>query len=508
MNKIYSTIFIGLIVFGSVSAQNSRIIFPRAFAFAIDDMGWNVGNDLGDVDKQGPYRIGVDRKMDIENYKCVVEVAKTVGVRVQGLFVLAEMDRENILAQDASITWEGKNWDNAKNVCQEQIDIMNFVKNNASYLEFGLHGVGHEYWVDGKKKRAEWYCTDDNHPWPEESVRQHIQYFKSIMAQYNITPENGQSFPESFVPCAYGYYWNPGADYSTGKIMSDNGVKYINTLFDYIRELNPPAEPNGGGFDNGALVINRINYGNPWYELSSIPNVDLALQETDFIESHWSNWLAQDDFLQAQTNKKWIDYYKMVQQDSLRYIAKNTQQLHSQWLYNKYTRVSEGKPGTVTIDNSAMPAEAYQHSILGNLVLKVKLKDGEHISSASINSEPIACYFEEAGYGFIYLPVLSQTVYTMNYTVGNTHMPFMVYNDGTYNVYSVMNNKKGTSINTRVYGEQTMKIYCQMPKQIISDNSDLKILDQKYNEQEGLLSILVSATDMQGETGNINITFK
>jgi hypothetical protein len=60
------------------------------------------------------------------------------------------MDRQNILAQDATTNWQGKNWDNSKNVCQEQIDIMNFVKNNASYLEFGLHGVGHEYWVDGK----------------------------------------------------------------------------------------------------------------------------------------------------------------------------------------------------------------------------------------------------------------------------------------------------------------------------------------------------------------------
>ena len=115
------------------------------------------------------------------------------------------------------------------------------------------------------------------------------------------------------MPCAYGYYWNPEGDYSTGKVMAKAGVKYVNTLFDYIRELNPPAEPNGGGFDNGVLVVNRINYGNDWYKLSSLPTVDLDKQESDIIESHWSNWLAQDKFLQEQTNQEWMDYYKMVQ---------------------------------------------------------------------------------------------------------------------------------------------------------------------------------------------------
>jgi len=41
-----------------------KAIFPRPFAFAIDDLGWNIGNNTGSIDKQGPYRIGIDRKMD------------------------------------------------------------------------------------------------------------------------------------------------------------------------------------------------------------------------------------------------------------------------------------------------------------------------------------------------------------------------------------------------------------------------------------------------------------
>jgi hypothetical protein len=209
----------------SYNSNKNRMIFPRPFAFAIDDLGWNIGTNSGEGENQGPYRIGIDRKMDIDDYKCIVEVAKQVGVRIQALFVLAEMDRENILVKFPTTTWIGKNWDNSANRCQENIDIMNFVKDNSANIEFGLHGVGHEYWVNGVKKRAEWYCTDDNHPWPEESSIEHLQCFKDILAQYKLSPEYGHSFPESFVPCAYGYYWNPTGEYSTGSIMSKAGVK-------------------------------------------------------------------------------------------------------------------------------------------------------------------------------------------------------------------------------------------------------------------------------------------
>lgn len=488
--------------------NNNKIIFPRAFAFAIDDLGWNIGNDDGDVDHQGPYRIGVDRKMDINDYKCIVEVGKRVGVRIQGLFVMAEMDRENILAKHPTTTWMGEKWDNSKNICQGQIDIMNFVKENAAFLEFGLHGVGHEHWIDNKKVRAEWYSTDNNEFWPEERMQEHIKCFKDIMAQYGLTPENGQSFPESFVPCAYGYYWNPTGEYSTGSVMSKAGVKYVNTLFDYIRELNPPAEPNGGGFDNGVVVVNRINYGNPWYKLAALPTVDLSKQESDIIESHWSNWLAQDEFLQAQTNQDWIDYYTMVQKANDRYVAKNTEQFFSQWLYKKYTKVSENKPGTIIINNTNMPDDYYKYSLLENMVLKVKLDSGQHVSKALLNKKPIACYFEDQGYGFIYLPRLEKSEYKLKYEVGTKNLPSYIFNKGTYNVYSYNVASDSAVAKIRIYGTQIIDFYgIDVPQKINSSNSQISIVTQQYNTENKHLELTLKGVDMQGETGDIVINF-
>jgi hypothetical protein len=327
------------------------------------------------------------------------------------------------------------------------------------------------------------------------------------MSQYGLSTEEGHSFPESFVPCAYGYYWNPEGEYSTGSVMSEAGVKYVNTLFDEIRELNPPAEPNGGGFDNGVLVVNRINYGNEWYALSSLPTIDIAEQESDIIESHWSNWLAQDAFLQKALTNKWIEYYKMVQATPNRYIAKNTAQFFSQWLYKKYTQVNESKDGQVEIDNRNMPAEYYKHNLLGNMVLKVRLDKGQHVSMATLNNGPVASYFEEAGYGFLYLPRLDQGLYILNYKLSDHTMPFTVFNDGTYNVYRVTESKNLKSLDVKVYGSQEIKIFCSDPRSVESENTNLKIVGTNYNKDTGMLAIRVNAHNIQGEEGLLNLNY-
>ncbi len=489
-------------------ADEKGIIFPRPFAFAIDDFGWNIGNDAGDVDGQGPYRLGMDRKMELNDYKYVVDVTKAVGVRVQGLFIMSEMDRENILGVNPTVTYQGKNWDNSKNVCDEQLEIMKYVQDNAAYLEFGLHGLGHEYWVDGKMERAEWYCKADNHPWPKESLEEHVQLFKDIMAQYGLDEEHGQSFPESFVPCSYSFHWNPEGSYSTGTLLGKHGVKYANTDFSEIPELNPPAGDNGGGFDHGIVVLNRINYGNLWFQLAKLPTVDLDQQGSSIIESHWTNWLAQDDFLQPDVTKEWIEYYKMVQRNSSRYVAKNTEQFYSQWLYNKYTTVNESEPGKVHIDNTKMPKTPYGKNSLGNLVLKIKIDSTQHIQKAEIDGSPIACYFEDEGYAFLYLPVLKQKSYDLSYEIGDKNMDTYIFNKGTYNVYSFSTSQIGIECSLRLYGEQTIDIFgCKDPKSISVENKDVTIQSYKYDAETKLLQIELKALDMQGETTALSVAY-
>lgn len=487
---------------------NLRVQFPRPFAFVIDDMGWIQGSSMGEKTPPGPYRNGVKRVFDVEDYRHVVEIARAAGVRVQGVFILSELDRRNILAQYPTTTFQRGKWDNSANINQLQEEIVKYAVSQSAHLEFGFHGLGHEHWPEGgEQRRAEWYNLEDDHPWPEAVLRQHVAAAKAILDQYGLSPSGGQSFPETFVPGAYSYYWNPHGEFSLGKLMRESGVKYANTNFTVIPELDPPAELNGGGFDHGLHVLGRLNYGNLWHELSSLPKVPVSMQPTDIVETHWANWLAPDDFLQPGVSRQWVDYYRQVSQLPERYPAKNTAQLHSQWLYKKYTVIRALSEGMISIDNSGMPFEAYDNEIAGNLVLRFALHPGEHLSEATINGVPVVVFFEQDGYVYMYLPVLQRQKYTLRYDIGRHYPRFRVHADGTYNVLEVTNNGQKTVLSIKMYGKQDLTVYCDRPLQVSSNREDLLVRHTTYEESARKLTVTLEATNYQGVAGKISITW-
>lgn len=483
------------------------IIFPRPFAIAIDDLGWIEGRNEG-KDNYGPYRTGIDRKMTLADYEAVVNLAKKLGIRLQGLFILGEMDRENILDKYPTTTHKREKWDNSENISDLQLQMMDFVKNQSANLEFGLHGIGHEYWPEeGVRRRAEWYNTEDDHPWPEEEIRAHVECFIAIMRQYDISKEMGHSFPESFVPCAYSYYWNPKENYSLGSVLSEYGVKYANTDFTQIPECNPPEGDNSAGFDHGVHVMNRFNYGNLWDALEKLPETPFQEQTTDYIETHWPNLLAINNEDQSKVTQMWVEYYQKIQASNDRYFSKNTSQHHAQWLYKKHTVIEELSLGNVSIDNSAMPDEAYSFFLFpGNLVLKIKLPVGKHLSSASIDGSSIPAYFEDQGYAFLYLPCLQQAQYTLTYELGEKTIQDIVWHDGTSNIYEVIKGDRELKFELCLYGSQTIKIRSSnTPISIESINPDIQIID--WYQKNGLLHINMKAHDIQGEIGSVRIHY-
>ncbi len=497
LNKVSSN-------FANVKRSGPLIEFPRAFAFAVDDLGWDEGRVSLPF---GPHRAGVKRIFDLADYQHIVDVARANGVRVQCLFILSEFDRENVLARYPTTTYMREKWDNKWRITEKHARIMEFVKANAAYMEFGFHGTGHEYWPEpGVQRRAEWYNLIERKPWPEDELRGHVRAFAEIMAQYGFTKANGHSFPESFVPCAYSYYWNPKGDYSLGKLLREAGVKYANTDFGQIQELYPPQGFHAGDFDHGVHVIHRLNYGNAWNELATLPKVSIDFQYTDFAETHWTNWLAADDSLQPCVTAQWIAYYQNVQKTSHRYIAKNTEQLHSQMLYKKHASVTFA-PGTVEIDNSNMPNEAYQNDILGNMVLKIQLPPDQHITSATINEEMLPAYFEDGEFGYFYLPRLAKNKYILKYSIGEQMLPICVYNDGTYNVYRLTKTDSDIDIVLRIYGRQTVKVRCPRPVNVASESKQLTIVSSLYDEKTSTINLDVIAADMQGTTGTLRILY-
>ena len=324
------------------------------------------------------------------------------------------------------------------------------------------------------------------------------------MAQYGITPEKGHSFPESFI--SYGFYFNPGAEYSLGKVLSENGVKYANTPYATIRGLDHPPLLDGD-FDNGVLLLDRHNHGNLWYEYAKLPDSIPSGIQTVVIESHWANWLAYDDHLQPAVNRKWVQYLKKIQADKNHYLSKNTEQLYSQWLYKKYTKVKEVNATKVVIDNSLMVEDAYTYNLLGNMVLSVKLEEDQHISKALLDGKPIASYYESGGYGYIYLPPLLKKSYTFEYSVDDSRMNRFVNNTGTYNVYSINDRGSTMDVDLKMYGEQVVEVYGVEVKSATSSNEHLKVKEFTYDDEKKVSYVTVNGRNIQGERGVITLGF-
>ncbi len=134
----------------------SSIEFPRAFAFAIDDLGWNEGSDLARDTPGGPHRAGVKRTFDINDYRYIIEVGKAVGVEDPvtlrswrngpGEYTRQISHYNPHERQVGQLTL----W-----LTESQVAIMRYVRDEAASIEFGFHGTGHEYWAeDGIPRRG------------------------------------------------------------------------------------------------------------------------------------------------------------------------------------------------------------------------------------------------------------------------------------------------------------------------------------------------------------------
>ncbi len=477
---IFASAFVALVL--SFPAATSALDVPKPMAIDIDDLGWKEGWDLHE--SGGPYRLGLPRgrMMTLPDYEVIVYVSEAVGVRIKCLFVMSEFDRSNICAQYPTTTEKGINWDNSRLVNDADLAVMDYVKNNAAHIEFGLNGVRHEFWdaATHVPSRAEW--ADNNKKRPYDVLWGHMECFKKLIDQYGI------DFPKSVRTAAASYYYNPSDSEDSGALMRAWGVKYA-TLPRRREYLT----------DNGLMVLRRLG-GVAWDAVNSAPN---NYPNTEFMTSHWTNFVDLDPARNHEAGDKWIAWFNKVKVDPNRYTAKNTTQLHSQFLYRRFSEVST-TGNTVLIDNSSMPDWAYELDLLGNLLFKHRLRDGEHVSSASVNGQDIACYYEERGFAYVVLPRLEKKKYTLNILTGTWDMPTYVWNDGTYNVEAFKGGTEDAVVALEMYGTQHVKVKLRFsPHDVSSNNDDLAVKNWRYDAP--FLSMLVRGRNTQGQRGVITI---
>jgi|GEM_PF-1022758 len=489
----------------STNVGGTEIFMPFPMTATVDDTGWRYSYAQ-------PNRTHL-----LKDYENLVYIGEKVGTRLMCAFIMMDFDKENICAKYPTTTVYGTGWNNTPNLCVQEDDaIIQYIKDNSAYIEYGLHGVSHAMFADDylidegfetyiNKNAGEWgknasewrhqgefYDVAQHKPWNHTAVKDHFCVFSEISRQNNL------SFPQSMVPPDHGYYYNPSSGESTTALLNQYGVKYAATHLGVISELKPKE-----GIDSGVLITHREWLDVYGYMVGVVPD---GLACTTSVMTHFTNFYAEKPEDNRAIADEWISWFDNIKKTPDRYIPKNNAQLNSQWLYCKYADISKGEGNSIEIDTSKMPVEAYDYDLIGNLVFKIPLSHNQHISEANIDGNQIVGYYEDRGFGYIILPVLNRSTHTLQYRIGDSYPETYLLNDGTYNVFSFYSAKDRVDLEVEMYGTQDLKIRTLFePSNISSTNTDVKVQSYDFDSEESMLTVRMSASDVQGDQTELMI---
>ncbi|MCD6597561.1 MAG: twin-arginine translocation signal domain-containing protein [Bacteroidales bacterium] len=311
------------------TSNNKRsAVIPMPIQVVIDDVGWWSGTDGSKW--QEPYRTGIDRNHVLADYKAIVELGKALGIRPQAAMVLGEWDKQNILRDVPHSTWMGKNWDNSKWLgpwLEEAADIINSNKDN---FEITMHGLGHEWWTDGKFTRAEW-ANNDGVMRPKDDIERHLNAFAAIMRQNSLG-----ELPKSFVPTAFrhGFGLTPGNDVSIAELLAKRGFTYINTP--YVIMLNKEHVKHGiFGFDSGLMTVDRGADLLNWDTIGAKPEGAITGSTCGM---HWPNLLHEDPERNSEIVEGWVKFLAPYNDKQETLLAKHSDEFKHQLAHHVCTK--------------------------------------------------------------------------------------------------------------------------------------------------------------------------
>ena len=299
---------------------NITVKIPLPIQVVIDDVGWWSGQDGSS--RQEPYRTGIKRNHVPADYSAIAELGSILGIRPQAAMILCEWDKFNILRKLPNSQWMGEKWDNSKWVgpwLEEAADIIN---QNRKNLEITLHGVGHEYWADGKFSRAEWAAKDGTMR-SRDQVEKHLDFYQEILKQNKLG-----EFPSSFVPTAFCHAFGKteGSNISIAELLKKRGINYINTPFSSM--ANSGSVSNGFfGFDSGVITVDRGEDLLNWNMIGVAPK---GVINGPVCGMHWPNLLHADPKRNSESVMEWVKLLKPYNENVETMLASDSEQFRVQ----------------------------------------------------------------------------------------------------------------------------------------------------------------------------------
>jgi hypothetical protein len=285
---------------GGVKMRRNEIsvVIPRPIQIVIDDVGWWSGED-GSA-RQEPYRTGIPRNHVPADYQAIVDLGRGLGVRPQAATILCEWDRQNILRRLPTSTWMGEDWDNSRWVGPWLDEAADIIRSNRDHYELTMHGIGHEFWTDGKFTRAEWADRSGTMR-PLDQVEAHLDFYARLLEQNQLGP-----FPAAFVPTAFLHGFGPTGDHkmSMAEVIKKRGITYINTPF-YDMYNAQSVQYGLFGTDSGVMTVDRGEDLFDWNVLGGQPAAKLTGATCGM---HWPNLLHKDPARNSEIVAGWVKF--------------------------------------------------------------------------------------------------------------------------------------------------------------------------------------------------------
>lgn len=306
--------------------EEIKISIPMPFVVSIEDVGWWSGKDGSGFNQ--PFRTGMPRDHVPEDYTALAALGKGLATRVLAGFVLCEWDKKNILRNLPSATWMGEKWRMSNKNKEQKERAALIIKKERKYIDFGLHGVGHEFWAGGRMERSEFH-NDACQMREKEKVIKHIAYFFKIMDQYGFDFK-----PRTFIPPALQHSFG-NHEKGFQKILNQFGIKYVTLVFNRAKIKSRP-QTKTVAWENDVLLVERGEADVKWNTTACEPHFRF---DRPVMALHWANILHPDPGKNNMVVDKWIKYINKKIEKKGGLITKDTESGFTQYLHKVMSKV-------------------------------------------------------------------------------------------------------------------------------------------------------------------------
>ncbi|SDO58473.1 hypothetical protein [Desulforhopalus singaporensis] len=277
-----------------IEVEGCTVALPMPLFLLVEDVGWWQGYDGSSI--QQPYRNRFARRHCLADYRALAELGRKLSMRIGIGMVIGEWDRSDWLANVSGATWMGRSWDNSVNRTRELDRAAAFLNEHQDYLELAVHGLCHEFWINGEMVRSEFH-DESGTMRPQKTVRSHLRAFFRLLDENCIV-----AAPRLFVPPALNHSFGNGPR-SFQALLREWGIRYVITRFARARHYSPPVHPLLT-WEEGVAILERGIAPAAWHQSTVLPGGTIC---GPVLPLHWGNLLHLDPRRNMELIDPWAE---------------------------------------------------------------------------------------------------------------------------------------------------------------------------------------------------------